>query len=182
MRGRVAVLGLGVLLLAGCGEDAPDVSLPAPTISVSPVPASAAGGACELLDYVTIEEIIGVRFDVAAASQHQKTRTCVLQPEEASRPDLSLSLTDTKTDTSVFQELVPSGAKTVKGLGKAAYRHVVAPGKGHGGAVEVGWLTGKGRVLCLRYTLAAGAEKTEAEELAPKLVELAERIEAGSAS
>ncbi|MFB6394638.1 hypothetical protein [Polymorphospora lycopeni] len=178
MRARTGMIGMGLFLLAGCGSDAAAVPPPpAPPPVVTALPASVAGGACVLLDYAVIEETTGTRFTVAAAMEHQKTRTCVVQDEGASRPDLVLSLTATGADQGVFtSEMVPKGATTVKELGKGAYRSTTAPAGDDGAAAEVGWLTGEGRLVTLRYTFPVGPERSAADELAPKLVELARQV------
>lgn len=184
MRTRVCVIGAGLLMLielTGCGGDAAASDPPPPAPVVSNYPAAAAGGACLLLDFPEIEKVVGGKFDVAAASRHQGTYTCVVQAEEASRPDLTLSVTETLADAAIFRDdLEPKGAETVKGLGKAAYRLIVAPGKGYGAGVEVGWLSSDGRLLNLRYTLAAGQGKAAAETVAPKIVALAKKINSTS--
>lgn len=178
MRGRISLIGVGLLMLTGCG-DAATAKLPAPAVSVVKPPAEAAGGACRLLDFPVIEEVTGARFDISAASKHRKTQTCVVQAEGASRPDLALSVTPTSADAAVFaDEMVPRGARSVKGLGRAAYRLTLAPGKGRGAGVEVGWLSRDGRIVCLRYTFPTGQDKAAADEFAPRLVELAEKIDA----
>ena len=175
---RVWMMAVGVLALAGCADQvAATPSLP-PAPVVTDWPASTAGGACRLLDYPTIEQAIGTRFDVSAATANRKTYTCVVQAQEASRPDLALSVTATSADASIFKdEMVPKGAKQVKSLGKAAYRRTLAPGKGHGAGVEIGWLSGDGRLLSLRYTFAAGHDKAVADAFAPKLITLAKKID-----
>ena len=180
MRGRLCLIGAGLLMLAGCGEDAApraDAAVP----RVVQLPASAAGGACQLLDYPMIEQATGTLFDVSAASRHGKTNTCVVRAESADRPDLALSVTPTSADAAIFaDEVVPSGGKSVKGLGKAAYRSTVAPVKGSGAGVEIGWLTGDGRLVNLRYTFATGQDRAAAEAFASKLVVLAKKIDTSS--
>lgn len=151
--------------------------MPDPTVSYTPPPAAAAGGACELLDFPLIEEFTGTRFEVSAASKHKKTQTCVVQTEEGGLPDLSLSVTAASVSSAAFAEMVPSGAKTVKGLGKAAYRVSRAPDDDRGATAEVGWLTDDGRVLCLRYTFAEGEDKAAADELTGRLLDLAKKID-----
>ncbi|MDG4785798.1 hypothetical protein O7626_07630 [Micromonospora sp. WMMD1102] len=181
MRGRLCLIGAGLLVLAGCAEevDAPQPVGPAP--KVVRLPASAAGGACQLLEYPAVEEAIGTRFEVAAASRHGKTDTCVLRGEAEARPELALSVTPTTADAAIFaDEVVPSGGKTVKGLGKAAYRSTTAPAKSAGSAIEVGWLTGNGRLVSLRFTFPAGQEQAEADALAPKMINLAKKIDTSS--
>jgi hypothetical protein len=175
-------MAAGLLGLAGCTDQAAGASsaLP-PAPIVTDWPASASGGACQLLDYPVIEQAIGIRFDVAAATKQEKTYTCVVQAKAASRPDLALSVTATSVDASIFaDEVVPKGAKTVKGLGKAAYRVTLAPAKGRGAGVEVGWLSGDGRLLSLRYTFATGHDKAAADTFAPKLIVLAKKIDSVS--
>ncbi|HEX5595243.1 MAG TPA: hypothetical protein VFX61_04340 [Micromonosporaceae bacterium] len=177
MRGRISVISAGLLLLTGCGGEA-SVALPTPSVAVTKLPASAAGGVCKLLDFGVIEEVTGAQFDVSAARSHKKTQTCVVQTEATSWPDLLLSVTQTSADTAVFTaEMVPQGARTVKGIGKAAYQLTIAPGKVHGGAVEVAWLRDN-RVFCLRHTFSKGTDKAAAEKFAPKLIELAKRLDA----
>lgn len=181
MRTRSRGLGAGMLaLLAGCGSEAVATIPPAPAPAVETFPAAAAGGACELLDYGVIEEVLGAGFDVAAASRHKETQTCVVQAEGAARPDLLLSVTPTTADAAIFaDEVAPEGATTVKGLGKAAYRVTRAAVRGSGPGVEVGWLTGDKakRLITLRFTFAAGQAKSKADALAPKLVNLAKMVD-----
>ncbi|MEV0610436.1 hypothetical protein AB0I61_29160 [Polymorphospora rubra] len=178
MRARTGMIGMGLFLLAGCGTDAAAVPPPEPPPVVTALPASVAGGACVVLDYAVIEEFTGTRFSVAAAMEHQKTDTCVVRDAAADRPDLVLSVTATSADQAVFtSEMVPKGSTAVKDLGKAAYRSTVAPAGDDGAAAEVGWLTGEGRMVTLRYTFPAGQERAAADDLAPKLVELAQQVE-----
>ncbi|WP_329108504.1 hypothetical protein OG792_07530 [Micromonospora sp. NBC_01699] len=180
MRGRLLLIGAGLLVLSGCGESAA-VTRDDPPLPIPPVvklPASAAGGVCVLLDYPAIEESIGTRFDVSAATASGRTNTCVLQSEEASRPDLALSVTPTTADSAVFAGEMPNGGQSVKGLGKSAYRLTLPVGEDHGAGVEVSWLSADGRMINLRYTLAAGEGKPAADALAGKLVTLAKAIDA----
>ncbi|MFY1669320.1 hypothetical protein ACN27G_05095 [Plantactinospora sp. WMMB334] len=179
MRGRLCLIA-SVLLLAGCaGEPAPEPVGPAPKV-VRP-PAASAGGACQLLEYPAIEEAIDTRFEVAAASRHGKTDTCVLRGEAEARPELALSVTPTTADASIFaDEMVPGAGKSVKGLGKAAYRATAAPTGSVGSSVEIGWLTGDSRLVSLRFTFPAGEDEARADTLAPKLVNLAKKIDTSS--
>lgn len=180
MRARLCLIGAGLLLLAGCAEEAaPQSTAPAP--KVVRLPASAAGGACQLLEYPAVEQTIGTLFEVAAASRHGKTDTCVLRGEAEPRPELALSVTPTTADASIFaDEVVPSGGKSVKGLGKAAYRATAAPTKSAGSSVEIGWLAGNGRLFSLRFTFPTGQDQDQADALAPKLVNLAKKIDTTS--
>jgi hypothetical protein len=145
---RIRISALLVLLAAGgCARAAAEPPRPVAPVATQ-WPASVAGGACQLLDYDGIEKALGVRFDVAAASRQGDTYTCVVQHSEASRPDLMLSVTRTTADPAIFRgTMVPKGAKSLTGLGKAAYGAKVA-----GPGVEVGWLSGDSRLITLRYT------------------------------
>lgn len=133
-----------------------------------------------MLDYPSIEETTGVRFDVSAAGKHRDSSTCVLRSETAERPELALAVTKTSVDAAVFkEELTPRGGKAVSGLGKAAYRVTLAPGKEHGAGVEVGWLTSDGQMISLRYVFPAGEDRAAADAFAAKVVALAKTIDAG---
>jgi hypothetical protein len=182
VRARLWLIGAGLLVVSGCGDGAAPggPALPAPV--VVDLPASAAGGACALLDYSVIEQAIGVRFDVSAASQVRQTSTCVVRSEKVERPDLTLSVTATSADASVFKsDVMPSGSQSVSGLGKVAYRLTESPKKGSGPAVEIGWLSGDGRLIILRYVLAAGPDRDAADAVAGKLITLAKKIETHAA-
>lgn len=173
--------GAGLLLLAagaGCGDEAGATAPPAPAPVVATLPAASAGGVCGLLDYEAIEGALGTRFDVAAASTHKDTATCMVQANGAPRPDLMLSVTETAADAATFtSEVAPDGAKSVKGLGKAAYRTAKAASGKIGPTAEVGWLTGDKRLITLRYTCVSDEPKATAEELSVKLVELAKAVD-----
>jgi hypothetical protein len=165
-----------VPVVAGCGPTpgGSPTTIAAPTGS----PARPAGGACYLLDFADIEQTLGVRFDIAAASRSKDTYTCVVRPALTDQPDLSLSVTATTADVSVFKDTVtPDGASGVTGLGKVGYRTTLAAGAGKGPAVEVGWLSGDGRLLTLRFTLAAGQATGATQAVVPKVVALARKID-----
>ena len=181
MRGRLLLIGAGLLVLSGCGEPAAATKPePLPIPPVVKLPASAGGGVCRLLDYPAIEQATGTLFDVSASTVQGKTNTCVLQSEQASRPDLALSVTPTTADSAVFADEMPSGGQKVTGLGKSAYRLTLAAGKDYGAGVEVSWLTEDGQMITLRYTFPAGEGKPAADAFAGKLVTLAKQIDAGS--
>ncbi|MGW0433185.1 hypothetical protein ACWDV4_11680 [Micromonospora sp. NPDC003197] len=179
MRGRLCLIGAGVVMLAGCGgEDASPARVAVPVPEAVELPASNAGGACELLDYPTVEQALSIRFDVAAASQRKQTYTCVLRTEAADQPDLTLSVTDISMDATGFKaDLVPQGGASVSGLGKAAYQLTVAPADEHGATAEIGWLSTDGRPASLHHTLPAGQGRDAAKELLPALVALAKKID-----
>lgn len=167
--------------LAGCGEKRPEPRGAIPVPPVVDLPASAAGGACQLLDFSLIEETTGSAFDVSASSTSRDSHSCVIRSETAEHPELALSVTETTADVAIFkEELVPGGSKTVTGLGKVAYRATLAPAKGHGAGVEVGWLTGDGRLINLRYVFPAGEDRATAGAFAGKLVALAKKIDVSS--
>lgn len=181
----VSVL-LGSLWLAGCaGEPAtrdmgasPGPSVPA--LKPSRAPAADAGAACQLLDYTTVEQALGLSFEVAAGGQQDGTQTCVLQIAGASAPDLTLAVTSSNADPAVFRKtVVPKGAADLAGLGKAGYQLAVAaaPDAGRGPGVEIGWLSEAKRILVLRCTLPADAPQEEADALAGKLIELAKALD-----
>jgi len=179
VRRRLCFLGAGLVMLSGCGGEDPAPQSLGPAPKVVRLPASAAGGACQLLDYPVIAQVIGTQFDVSAASRHGRTDTCVLRAEAAARPELALSVTPTTADADIFaDEVVPSGGKSVKGLGKAAYRSTVAGNSGI--VVEIGWLTGDKRLVSLRYTFPAGQDRAAADAATTKLVALAKKIDTSS--
>jgi hypothetical protein len=151
---------------------------PAATRTAAPLPAFDAGGACQLLDYGTIQQKTGLVFSVAAAAQQGDTFTCLVQPSGVNYPDLALSVTATTADEKVFQTVVmPAGSAKVDGLGKIAYT-VPLPVAGEAGpGVQVGWLAANKRLMVLRLRLVATAQPEETASLGPKMVELAKTIE-----
>lgn len=176
MHGRIFLAGVAMLLLAGCAEKAEPVPQVAPPLVE--VPAASAGGACRLLDFAVIEERTGVRFDIAAASEHDDSHTCVVRSQRASFPELTLTVTETSVDVPTFTaDLVPDGARKVSGLGRSAYRRTMAPARKHGPAAEVGWLSTEGRLATLRYTYQPKADRASAEKLTTKLVGLAKEVD-----
>lgn len=171
---------LGSLLVSGCSgnanADSGDRGRPAGT--PAPRPAALSGGACQLLDYDIVEAAIGVRFAVAAAAANAATFTCVLQPDDASVPDLSLAVTATEADMSVFRStVIPKGGTPIEDLGKVGYRIGVPASATAGPGVEVGWLSGNQRLMVLRYHSATGTAPGDVDALAPKLVDLAKKID-----
>ncbi len=141
-------------------------------------PASVAGGACELLDYGTIEAALKVRFDVAAASRQGKTSTCVVRDSKASQPELMLAVTSTTVDATIFRAtMVPGRAQKLTGLGKAAYQASLPASKTDGPAAEVGWLAGDKRLIVLRFTFPPGANPAEVSTLATPLIDLAKQVD-----
>lgn len=177
---RVLVLaGAAVLALAGgcgSGDDGPRMRAVPPR-----PPAAAAGGACELLDYAVVEQVLGTRFEVSAAGRQNATYTCVLQPSKASLPDLTLAVTPTAADAAIFRSTVtPRGGTAVTGLGKAAYRLPVAAAAKRGPGVEIGWLSSNNRLMMVTYTTPAGTAPAAAAEAGAKLLQLAQKIDKAS--
>ncbi|WP_412539756.1 hypothetical protein R8Z50_28545 [Longispora sp. K20-0274] len=194
LKATIAVLGL--LTLAGCSGDPkqppasadptkvesaaqPPVAAPSRVPASAAQPAAAAGGACELLDYEVVAQALGERFQVAVSGGVAPAATCVLKQVDSRFPDLTLAVAPTKADAKVFASTVtPKGAPTVAGLGKAAYSRTLPPDGAGGHTVEVGWLSANSRMLTVRYTLPAGGDAAAAGALAPKLAELAKKIDA----
>lgn len=212
MRRLLAGLGLAiaVAVTAGCGtagspagqaapaggspgpaSGGPNSAAPAPPVQVDGKPgpkptrwpAATAGGACQLLDYGTVQEKTGTSFDVAAGGQQDATYTCVLQNTGRTVPDLSLAVTPTTADPTIFRNTVmPKGAAVLTGLGKVGYRAnvpaVIKSGRGPG--VEIGWLSANNRILVLRYTMPGDAAAPAVEDTALKLFELAKAVDQAS--
>ncbi|MET8309104.1 MULTISPECIES: hypothetical protein [unclassified Micromonospora] len=177
MRGRIVVAGLAGLLVSGCAADAEPVAVPPPAPIAVDVAAASSGGACRLLDFTVIEQLVKVRFDVAAASERGDTHTCVLRAESAALPELTLTVTDTKIDKATFgADVVPDKAAKVTGLGQQAYRRTVAAAGGRGPVAEVGWLATEGRLAELSWTGARDAERSAAEKLTADLIALAKKV------
>jgi hypothetical protein len=175
----VVLAGVALLTVAGCANadahpQTTAVSVPSPTR----LPAGTAGGACYLLDYDVIEQIVGTSFDVAAASEANDTFTCVLQQaKDASYPDLTLAVSATDADATTFKSTVqPKGAAPVTELGRIGYSVTQSPAAA-GPSVEVGWLSGNSRILILRYRFPATATPDEVNALTPKLVALAKKVD-----
>ena len=193
MRGRAAVVvGLLVALgggpLAGCGDDDPPAreepkarSVAVPARGTDRPAASAAGGACQFLDFDAVAQFVGVTFEVAATAQKDATATCVLQRGSSGFPDLTLAVTPTSVPASAFKAAAPPGATDVATLGLAAYQLVRPPAgtdpAGPGPAIEIGWLSRKAQLLVLRYRLAGDRPQSEADALALQVADLARYID-----
>lgn len=172
--GLVAVLAL---VLTGCGRDA--AADPGRT---SQWPAGAAGAVCQLIEYDTVAERLGVRFDTAGGAEKDGTATCALTRQGDEYPYLTLAMTPTEADEVIFVATIqPSGSTRLKGLGLIAYRlDVAAPSGGKAGpAVELGWLSARARLMLMRYAFEPGASRADVDALVPKLVGLAKQTEPG---
>jgi hypothetical protein len=177
----VVVLVLALAGLAGCtGAEAH----PRPTAveSSTPVraarpPASAEGGACLLLNFDVVEQIAGLRFDVAGAGQSEGSFTCVLRTASTPYPDLTLAVTSTTADAVAFRSAaMPKGATAVTALGLAGYTLAVPAAAGAGAGVDVGWLSWDSRLIMLRYR-SAPAASADIGALVPKLIALARKVD-----
>jgi hypothetical protein len=133
------------------------------------------------MNYEQVSAALGVAFEVAAASSNGDTYTCVLQRGDGGLPDLSLAVSPTLADPTVFKAtVVPKGAPTLNDLGKVGYSVAVPAADGAGPGVEVGWLSGNQRLMSLRYRGPAGTDPAAAAALTPKLVELAKKVDQAS--
>jgi hypothetical protein len=179
VHGRIWLAGVGVLVTTGCGAaEAGPVRLPAGERAAVEVEAASSGGACRLLDFATIEEHTGVRFDVAAASGRGDTRTCVVRAADATWPELTLTVTDTSIDVPTFTaDVLPAGATKVPKLGQAGYRRTGAKAAKHGPTAEVGWLAPEDRLAVLRWTCPPDDDRATAGEVAARLVDLARKLD-----
>ncbi|MEU7610850.1 hypothetical protein [Micromonospora sp. NPDC049204] len=179
MRGRIVVGGLAGLLVSGCAAEAEPIAvLPPPVPIAVDVAAASSGGACRLLDFAVIEELLKVRFDVAAASEQGDTHTCVVRAGGAALPELTLSVSETTIDKATFAaDVVPDKAAKITGLGQQAYRRTTAAASGHGPVAEVGWLATDGRLATLSWTGARGSERTAAEKVTADLAALAKKVD-----
>jgi len=186
-QGTAAAVAALLLALTGCGragataeahaQSAPPSSAPSQTRW----PAGIAGGACLLIEYDEVQQDIGVSFDVSAAGESQNTFTCVLQKQGIDLPDLTLAVTPTAVDSTVFRASVqPKGAAVVANLGRVAYSVTLPPAAASGPVVEVGWLAGNGRLMILRYRSPVTAAAAEATAMVPKLVTLAKQVDLSS--
>jgi hypothetical protein len=143
-------------------------------------PAAAAGGACRLLTFATVERTLGTDFDVAAASgKAGATQTCVLQEVGATAPDVVLTVTpaDGVTAETYRESYVPSGGAALGGVGEAGYRKIVTKGTAGGPRVEIGWLSGSGRVLTLAYTMARQDDPNHTGQVVERLVALGKQVD-----
>jgi hypothetical protein len=172
VRSRLLTLGVVVAALSvtGCNaRDGDPVALP-PVEVVEP-PAASGGGACILWDYAFIEEMIGVRFTVAAGSQVDNTSTCVVQTEEGPTPSLLLTVTESPATADLFNdELIPAKASKLKGLGLAAYKLESK------GAYEIGWLSEAHQLQSLKYTFPTSVKADAVADMGTKLLAMAQTM------
>ena len=181
-----ALAAAAVLALAGCAG--PASGSPRAPRSANPVPsptrepAESAGGACLLLSFEQVDTLLGVVFGAAGASTSGDTSTCVLRKVETPLPDLSLSVSPTLADPTVFKASVaPKGSSAVPDLGKVAYSRPVPAASGAGPGAEVGWLSGNQRLMVLHYRSAPGTPADDPTALLSKLADLAKKVDQAGA-
>jgi hypothetical protein len=167
-----------IIMLSGCAAGGTFAGDPAATATPTQPLAELAGGACRLLDFEEVTAAVGIAFDAAAAGQDGDTYTCVLEHSGKPLPDLSLTVTPTDATIPIFRgSAVPKGSTLVGDLGKMGYSLPIAAHGVTGPGVEVGWLSGNGRLIILRVRLGSGAS---ASGLAGKVVGLAKSIDAAT--
>jgi hypothetical protein len=178
VRSRLLAAGaiLATLALAGCTKDEQPATA-MPPVQVVELPAASAGGACILWDYAFIEEMIGVRFTVAAGDQVDDTATCVVRTEEGPEPSLVLTVSASSANAELFtDDLMPKKAAKLKGLGLAGYR-LVTKKASSGTVVEVGWLSQGHQLQSLKFSLAKGAPQDAVNDMAAALVTMAQAMD-----
>jgi hypothetical protein len=177
----VAALLAGVGLTGCTGADAhprpaAEKSTVKPTVRRASEPAAAQGGACLLLNFDVVEQIVGTRFNVAGSGQSEGSFTCVLRTDSASYPDLTLAVTNTTADAVAFRTIVPKGATPTTALGLEGYAFAVPAAPPAGAGVDVGWLSWDSRLMTLRYRSVPGAS-ADIGALVPKLTALARKVD-----
>ena len=141
-------------------------------------PASAAGIACQLLEYDTVAAKLGTTFDTAGGAKQGDTLTCALTQKDKKDPYLTLALTPTAIDSVVFSESVkPSGAYVMPDLGAIACRFTVPATADAGPALEMTWLSNTSRLVILRYGFPLSTPPEEVDALTPKMLALAQQVE-----
>ena len=183
-KGRVAARVVAAALLAGVGlagcsgADAHPKPAAAEKSSVrrATEPAAAQGGACLLLNFDVVEQIVGIRFNVAGSGQSEGSFTCVLRTDSAPYPDLTLAVTNTTADAVAFRSIVPKGATATTALGLEGYAFAVPATPPAGAGVDVGWLSWDSRLITLRYRSSPGTS-ADIGALVPKLTALARKVD-----
>lgn len=177
MRSRLLTLGVVVSALAVTGCSAKEDAVKLPPVQVVEPPAASGGGACILWDYAFIEEMIGVRFTVAAGSQVDDTATCVVQTEDGPAPSLVLTVTDSSATADLFRdELMPKKATKLKGLGLAAYKLETKASAKAGATYEIGWLSEGHQLESLKFTFTPAAKPAAVADMAGKLLAMAQTM------
>jgi hypothetical protein len=142
-------------------------------------PAAQAGGVCKSVTFGEVEAALGITFEVAAANgKAGSVRSCVLLPLAGSLPDLTFVATpldDDVTDEDYEKDFVPEKSDDQKGLGRAAYRQVIAATGEAGPTARIGWL-GKDTAYTLSLTTEKATGVPGATAYLPKLVALAPKL------
>jgi hypothetical protein len=173
-----ATMALGA---SGCDSLSAHAGGPSPAASRSIRPAADVGGACLLIDYDDIAATIGVRFAVAAAARQGETSTCAVQGASTPYPDLVLAVTPTIADAAAFNATIRPPAGTAVGeLGLVAYTVPVQATATTGPGVEVGWLTGNGRLIMMQYHLAPAANPADVLAATQGVIAFAKRVDFSS--
>lgn len=172
----VAVLLPVLGLTAACDDGSANAAdTPAPA---APKPLAEVGGACVLLDYSLIKNLLGVDLGRAAAGKQGAAQSCAVQPTTGAYPDLVLSVTKSGINEAAFTGTVqPNGAIALPQLGRAAYIVAILPVNGAGPGVEVGWLSANGQLLMLRYRLDPSKPTDALAETSNQVVLMAKEID-----
>jgi len=176
VRRRVIALVAGVLMLAGCGNDANAGTGNHPG-------AATAGRACQVIEYDVVAKATGITFDSAGGAQSGDTYTCVLGITGKTFPDLTLAMTPSTISPIIFIATVrPSSSLDIDQLGVEAYQATLEPktaadGTVSGPVLELGWISASKRLVFLKYAFAATATPADVDAFAPKLVNLAVSID-----
>jgi hypothetical protein len=190
----IAIAGAIVLLgVAGCGRWSGDtVPGASPGIVHNGWPAAAQSLVCGLVEFDQVASTLGLRFTVAGGARVGDTATCALTQAGAPYPELTMSVTPTMADSLIFTfSVAPTGSTKVSGLGQAAYQLIFGPDVSPstssptaaattgpaGTGVEVGWLSERGDLDLLRYTVSPGTSPATLAAAAPRLVSLAQQID-----
>jgi len=178
--GLAAVAAL-LLTVTGCTSSVSGAPRAGHSATPYRQPAEYAGGACQLMNFDLVNGALGSDFEAAGAGNAVDTYTCVLQRVDAQLPDLSLAVTPTMADTSIFHDkVVPKGATVISDLGKLGYTRTLPASGGAGPGAEVGWLSGNQRLMVLKYRSKSGTASGDVSGLLPKLVDLAKKVDQAS--
>jgi len=168
----VAVAALLAIMVGATGCDSDDGG------RQRDLPASTAGLICQLVEYDTVADGIGVRFDTAGGARKDDTQTCALTQSGAKYPYLTLALSPTTVSDLIFKAtMVPAGSADVQELGRIAYQRTLPVADGSGPGVELCWLSWSSRMLVLRFVSTPDTQPDQITQLASRLVALAQRIE-----
>ncbi|MFI5956924.1 hypothetical protein [Cryptosporangium sp. NPDC051539] len=156
---------------------------PSPSaIPTSVPPAASAGGICKSITFSEVRTYLGLTFQASAASGKEGgVRTCVLMTLDEALPDLTFVATPLEGEVSeddYEKDFVPDKADDQGGLGRAAYKRVIAPSGTNGPAAEVGWL-GDETAYTLTLTTPQATGTAGATAYLSKLAGLGPKLIAG---